>query len=108
MTEKLMIVFVGTNTLIGEFEMGMSIGMGGGQMKKPRAIVSGANPQGQPVIGLQPLIGHPEEIEIILPLLMYELTEKKLINIYIQSTTGIIPAEGLPPGILMGGRGGQG
>jgi hypothetical protein len=102
--ENLKIIFIGTNTLIGELENRE----GDMILKRPRAIATGKNPQGQPVIGFQPLIGLPEEVELISPLLMYDLIDKELINIYIQSVSGIVPAQGLPEGILMGGKGGRG
>jgi hypothetical protein len=92
--ENLKIIFIGATTLIGELENreGEMI------LKRPRALATGKNPQGQPVIGLQPLIGQPEEVELFNPLLMYDLTEKKLIDIYIQEVSGIVPAQGLQRG----------
>ena len=105
--KKLMIVFVGQNTLIGESE-GV---VGGMWLKRPRAIQTGKDPQGRPIIGMSPLVGLPDEVQILDPLLMYEVRDKEMINLYIKSTTNIIPAgdlSGLPPGVLSGGPRGRG
>lgn len=84
---ELKIIFVGSVTLVGEYE--------GGILKKPRALAVGQDPQGRGIIGLQILVGEPESIEILAPALMYDVKDEKVINLYIQSTTTIIPAKDL-------------
>lgn len=84
---ELKIIFVGSLTLIGEYEDGI--------LKKPRALAVGQDPQGRGIIGLQLLVGEPESIEIANPSAMYDVKDEKVINLYIQTTTTIIPAKDL-------------
>ena len=101
----LKIIFAGQTTLVGEIEMACGTMF----LKKPRALALGHNPQGQTVMALQPLIGDPEEVEILAPSLMYDVKDEKVINLYIQATTGIIPAASLSNVIpIKGGNGGRG
>jgi len=90
-TMELKVIFAGSATLVGEVEeiMGKRV------LKRPRAIALGVDPQGRQVMALQQLIGEPESIEVIAPSLMYDVKDEKLINLYIQATTGIIPATDL-------------
>lgn len=88
------IILMGGVTLIGVYREGTgpyNVGI----MDKPRAVSLGTDPQGRSVIGLQILLGEPEEVEIIAPSLMYDVKDEKIVNLYIQATTGIIPATDL-------------
>ena len=87
MVMELKIIFAGNTTLIGEYKDNI--------LSKPRAIAFGVDPQGGQVMALQQFIGEPESIEVIAPSLMYDVKDEKLINLYIQARTGIIPAADL-------------
>jgi hypothetical protein len=82
---ELKIIFVDSVTLVGEYKDNILI--------KPRALTVGQDPQGRGIIGMQLLVGDPESIEVIAPALMYDVKDEKVINLYIQSTTNIIPAD---------------
>jgi hypothetical protein len=83
----LKIIFIGNLTLIGEYEDKV--------LKKPRALSIGQDPQGRGIVGIQLLIGEPESIEIINPFAVYDVKDEKVTNLYIQATTGIVPAKDL-------------
>lgn len=101
---ELKIIFTGSTTLIGEVEeiFGKMI------LKKPRAIAVGQDTQGRGMIGLQILVGEPGEVEISNYSLMYDVKDEKVINLYIQATTGIIPAKDLSNVIPIKGGNGKG
>jgi len=84
---ELKIIFVGNATLVGEYEDKI--------LRKPRAISVGADPHGRTVIGMQLLVGEPESVEIINPSIMFDVKDEKIVNLYIQATTGIVPATNL-------------
>ena len=84
---ELKIVFAGNNTLIGEYKDNI--------LTKPRAVAVGQDPQGRGIVALQILIGEPDQVEVSAPSLMYDVKDEKVINLYIQATTGIIPAGNL-------------
>ena len=84
---ELKIIFAGNVTLIGEYKDNI--------LTKPRAVAIGTDPQGRAMIGLQVLIGEPESVEIFTPALIYDVKDEKIVNLYIQATTGIIPVKDL-------------
>lgn len=85
--EEVKIVIAGGVSLIGQFADQV--------LSKPRVITAGTDAQGRGVIGLQLLIGVPESVEIPTPSLVYEVKDEKVIDLYIQATTNIIPARDL-------------
>ena len=85
--EGVKVVIAGGVSLIGQ--------LAGDVLSKPRAIAVGADPQGRMMISLQPLIGDPDSVWITAGSLEYEVKDEKVIDIYIQSTTNIIPARDL-------------
>ena len=84
---ELKIIFAGNNTLVGEYD--------GKILSKPRAIAFGQDPQGRGVIAMQLFIGNPDSIEILNPSLIYDVKDEKIVDLYIQATTTIIPAANL-------------
>ena len=84
---ELKIIFAGSATLIGEYSENI--------LTKPRAIALGTDPQGRQVMALQTFIGEPESIEVIAPSLMYDVKDEKVIDLYIQATTGLSLAKDL-------------
>ena len=83
----LKIVSAGNNTLIGEYKDNI--------LTKPRAVAVGTDPQGRGVMAIQLLLGEPDQVEILAPSLMYTVKDEKVINLYIQATTGISLAKDL-------------
>lgn len=83
----LKIIFTGNATLIGEYKDNI--------LTKPRAVAVGTDPHGRGVMTLQMLIGEPDEVTILAPSIIYDVKDEKVINLYIQATTGIIPAKDL-------------
>lgn len=88
---EIKIIIAGGVTLLGEVEDvdGKKV------LKKPRAVALGTDPQGRQVLVLQPFIGEPESIEVIAPSLMYDVKDEKVVDLYIQSTTGLTLAKDL-------------
>jgi hypothetical protein len=84
-TMELKVIFAGGATLVGELE---EID-GKKTLKRPRAIALGVDPQGRQVMALQQFIGEPESVEVVAPSLMYDVRDEKVIDLYIQATTGL-------------------
>lgn len=87
---ELKIIFIGGLILIGQYEDEI--------LQKPRVVISGQDSQGREVMGLKALVGTPDKIEQLNPALrhlMYDVKDESLINLYIQATTGIVPARDL-------------
>jgi hypothetical protein len=84
-TMELKVIFAGSATIVGELEEidGKKF------LKRPRAIALGVDPQGRQVMALQTFIGEPESIEVIAPSLMYDVKDAKIVDLYIQATTGL-------------------
>ena len=91
--ENLKIIFAGNTTLIGRWEEGAYPLKG--ILHKPRAIAFGTDPQNRPIIGIQILVGDPDRIEVINPILMYDVKDEVIVNLYIKSTTNIDIAKDL-------------
>jgi len=90
---ELKIIFAGNTTLIGHYEEGAYPLKG--TLKEPRAIAFGQDPQGRPIIGIQILVGNPSSIEIVNPILMYDVKDEVIVNLYIKATTNIDIAKNL-------------
>ncbi len=87
----LKIIFEGNLVLIGEYIDNVQYHI----LKNPRAVTLGQDAQGRGLIGLQRLIGEPKEVRMFNASMIYNVEDEKVINLYIQDTTGIIPAKSL-------------
>ena len=94
----LKIIFAGNSTLIGRYEEETRV------LHEPRAIIFGQDPQGRSVIGMQILVGNPSSLQILNAVLMYSVEDEAIVNLYIQTTTGIIPTKNLDNLIPLRGR----
>ena len=93
-TLVLTIAQVGGMVVIGELD--------GVTMKRPRIISLMPSPDGKgTMIGMSPLIGSPEEVDVLDQALRYEVSEKEIVNLYIMSTTNIQIASSIPPNVKL-------
>lgn len=99
---ELKVLFAGNATLIGEYEAETKT------LKRPRALASGVDSQGRQVVAMQMVIGEPDEIEILNPSLMFDVKDEKVVNLYIQAVTGIVPARDLSNVLPIKGGNGKG
>jgi len=85
---ELKIIFVGGINVIGEVTEVEEI------LKDPRVLRLQDTPQGQMII-LQPLVGEPKSFKSKMTLYSYDVKDQKVIDLYIQVTTGLTLAKNL-------------
>lgn len=92
---ELKIIFTGGINVIGEVTEVVGV------LKNPRVVTIQNTEKGQ-MIMLQPLIGAPENFESKITLYSYEVKDQKIIDLYIQATTGLTLAKNLDNVVPMG------
>jgi hypothetical protein len=66
-------------------------------LKKPRVIQTQHTPTAPAQLRLGELIGSPDDLKMIRqPIFLYEILDKKIKDLYIQVTTGLILADKIP------------